>query len=469
MNLYSIANSLSQSYGALAGLEAGRQATGIGALRNGTPGQGLSVAERFRLPSSTSVSLSERGRLQSALSELKSTASALNSADKVAAGRASSDNPAISARVLSGDKARAVKLPDELEINVSQLAQSQQLRSQAFADKDSSIVGTGSLRIEFGRFNSASNTFQPNERAARSVSISAGGGTLSGIANALNRADVGLKASVEDDNGSFRLQISATQTGAANAFRISVSDSDGNNRDNGLGLSRLAFDPGEVPNNGRNLQQTRNAQDAELTVDGRNVVSASNQIDTALEGVRIEARETGAARLSLGRDAQQLGRSAQSLVDGLNRFEQQAAQEGSSSARLSNQLRTALDKVESGSGRERLDLAQIGISRSRTGQLELNEDKLQQAFRVDAERVSALLGQAASTVENVSSTALQSREFAQGERFSIASRSGDNPYLAQARLQQFQSRAAQQPTLLSYSPTTQNLYGLSQYLSIAGL
>lgn len=467
MNLYGIGNSLSQAYGMVAELGPSRQSYGLNGLsRTGASGAVTSSDARLRLPSSASVRLSDSGRLQSALADLKRSSADLNSADKVAAPKASSDNKAISASISQPELA-----PKSATLAVSQLAQTQRLQSQTFADRDSSIVGTGSLRIEFGRFNSTNNSFTPTG-TAQTVSISASNGTLAGIANAINRAGVGLDAAVVEDGSNFRLALSGKQSGSEQAFRLSVSDADGNNRDSSQGLSRLAFDPAELPSTGRNLEQTRAAQDAQLTVDGKSVQSGSNQVGNAIAGVTLNIEASGSARIDIRRDASQASRSANSLVEAVNRFDTQtnSAQGDGLSRRVGSDLARALSAAESGSGKDRLTLEQVGVARGSNGQLAVDEDKFRRAFEANPDGVSSLLGNAASRLESTSMTALNSNSLRGGsDNSSLNSRGGDNPYVAQARLQQFQSRFAQQPTLLSYSPTTRNLYGLSQYLSIAGL
>ncbi|PHV10753.1 flagellar filament capping protein FliD [Chitinimonas sp. BJB300] len=456
MSLYGIGNSVSQAY-AFSGIN-----------RNGTVQSASSNDEKLRWTSSTNVRLSEAGRLQSALVELKTSAGNLDSLDKVAKVKAKSDNQNISANISRTDVP-----PQTLNVEVSQLAQSQRVRSQAFADRDSSIVGTGSLQIEFGRFNSNSNSFTPNDGSkSATVSISAGDGTLNGIAKAINRANVGVDAKVVEDNGSFRLDLSGQKTGGDQAFRIRVSDSDGSNRDNSQGLSRLAYDPSELPGTGRNLDVNRNAKFAELTLNGKAIISSTNEVNNVDRGIALRLSSTGVAKIDVARDADEANSSARTFVEAINRFTEKVESGQSDSSarnRIVGQIDKALNSAQSSGETNKITLEQIGIKRDRQGTLTLDEDKLGKAFSKDPEKVSSLLADAANRVKNASNTALtNSKRTTTLDSTNLLARS-DNPYAAQTRLQQFQSRYAEQPTLFSYSPSTQNLYGLSQYLSISGL
>ncbi|MGQ5523396.1 flagellar filament capping protein FliD [Chitinimonas sp. PSY-7] len=455
MNLYGIGNSVSQVF----------TLSGIG--RNGAVQSASGNDEKLRRIGSTNVRLSEAGRLQSALSDLKTSASALDSKDKVAKVKAKSDNKDITAVTNRTDVE-----PKSFDVQVNQLAQSQQLRSQAFADRDSSIVGTGSLQVEFGRFNSSSNSFTPTEGTRRTVSISAGDGTLNGIAKAINRANVGIDAKVVEDNGSFRLDLSGQKTGGDQAFRIRVSDNDGSNQDNSQGLSRLAYDPSEVPGTGRNLDINRNAKFAELTLNGKAIISATNDVSNVDRGISLRLSATGVAKVDLAREVDEASSSARTFVDAVNRFNDQVAggRSDTQSRKVVGQIDKALSAAQSSGETNRLTLEQVGIERDRQGQLKLDEEKFSKAFAKDAEQVSGLLADAASRVSTSSTTALtNSQRITTLDSTNLLARS-DNPYAAQTRIPQFQSRyTEQQPTLLSYSPSTQNLYGLSQYLSIAGL
>ncbi|WP_028447987.1 flagellar filament capping protein FliD [Chitinimonas koreensis] len=463
MNLYSITDTMSRAYGALGAPDGVRQSYGLGNIssirQDGSD-------NRLRLPSSTTVRLSDYGKLQSGLAELRRAVGALDSDDEVAAVTARSDSDAVSAAITAAEA-----LPASAEVEVLQRARSQQVESGLFADRDETIVGTGVLTIDTGRFNASAASFGANDASARSVRINITDGTLGGIANAINRAGAGVTASVKQDGDQYRLELTGKATGANQAFRVRVDDDEGNDTDNAQGLSRLAFDPTLPAGGGQNLVQIRRAEDAELKVDGRAVSSGSNTVTDAIGGASLQLASNGRARLDFGRDEGQATRSAKSLVDAVNRFRDQAGnlQADGLSRRIGTDLDLALSGAQSGSGLNGLALADVGITRASNGTLRFDEARFKQAFAQNGEGVGDLLANAAERIGTASDKAINGplREATGGIR--VAGQNGDNPYVAQARQLQLQNLFGNQPTLLPYSPTTRNLYGLAQYLAVAGL
>ena len=77
--------------------------------------------------------------------------------------------------------------------------------------------------------------------SSKTVTISNADSSLSGVRDAINRAEIGVSAAVVNDGTGYRLVMTSDATGAENSFEITVGDTgDSNNTDN-LGLSRLAF------------------------------------------------------------------------------------------------------------------------------------------------------------------------------------------------------------------------------------
>ncbi|GAB3248307.1 flagellar filament capping protein FliD [Chitinimonas naiadis] len=452
MNLSSIANTLNRTYG-LYSDDLFLQRYRAGQIDNATAGSSAI--------SSTQVRLSGYGRLQSALSDLGNIASRYDTPNEVATYSAKSDKSSITASV--DQPQGAVKT---LAVQVTQLAQSQRLQSQAFADADTTQLGGGSLTFQSGSIGSGGSVTANGP--SRTVNISASDSTLNGIATAVNRANIGISAKVVQDGSNSRLEFIGKSTGGNQAFRIQVGDNDGGNSDSSQGLSRLAYDPAAGQGVGQNLTSLRSAQDAQLQVDGRPLFSASNSFRNAVPGIGLSVSETGSANITISRDSTQAGKSAKALADAYNAFLSQSANVPADglTRRIGSSVDQALDGAEVGTGQSRLTLAQAGIARSQDGKLAVNEQKFQQAFTKDAEGVSKLLASVADRLENAGSKA-QSDTLRTTSNALRGNADGSNPYSRQAN--QLQERLGLQNSLLSYSPTTRNLYGLSQYLSISGL
>lgn len=123
-------------------------------------------------------------------------------------------------------------------VKVEKLAQAQSLATAVNSSIDPKLtaVGTGALTLRLGTYDSSGNTFTPNpDKTATTITIDATNNTLTGIRDAINKANTGVTAGIVNN----RLTLNAP-TGAANSLQISVSDNDGVNTDtNGLSFSRL--------------------------------------------------------------------------------------------------------------------------------------------------------------------------------------------------------------------------------------
>ncbi len=233
--------------------------------------------------SSYHADLSAFSSVQGALSSLQSATQALtNPSQFQSVGASVADSSIFTAST------GTASLPGSYSVEVKTLAQSQKLISGGFANT-TDPVGTGTLTIRFGTYNSVGNTFtvDPN-KAAGSVTIAAVNNTLAGVRDAINAASMGVTATIVNDGSSNgnRIVITSNSTGAASSLRVQASDGDGSNTD-AAGLSQLAYDPTATAGSGKNMSQTVAAQDATLNIDGIAVSKPTNLITDAIQGVTL--------------------------------------------------------------------------------------------------------------------------------------------------------------------------------------
>jgi flagellar hook-associated protein 2 len=390
----SLYGSAYNQYGALASLGS---LTGVGQVSS--IGSGSSVTALNRQESSYQVKLSAYGKLQSSLDTFKSALSSFKTAQDTAPFKAASGTTA----TLAASAGKNVSSAGSYEVGVSQLAKAQTLTSSVIGDKDSTILGTGSLTIKVGSYSSASNAF--NASSSKTISIGAGDGTLSGIANAINKADAGVKASVVQVNGGYQLSLSSNKTGTENSLSISVSDND--NSDGDLsGLSALAYDPTKGPSGySKNLNETTAAQNALLTVNGSSVTSQSNSVTTAINGVTLDLNAVGTSKVTLARDGEAFASSAQKFVDAYNALQKSFKELGSSYgaplasdglfSRVAGDIGNSLAQASYGVGNDRLTLSSIGINKQSDGTLALDKTQLQSALASSPDNAASLLSSAA--------------------------------------------------------------------------
>jgi flagellar hook-associated protein 2 len=405
-------------YNSVYSLYGGGQASPASSLY-GISGQGVfgsssSLYSLGKQEESYKVKLSAYGQLQSAFADFQKSLDKLNSGQEVAPYKAVSSQES----VLSAAASKDVKKAGTYSVDVSQLATAQTLKSATVADRDSTIVGTGSLKIQVGTYNSNLNTFTPGAAKEVTVNINPGDGTLSGIANAINRSDAGVKASVvAADGGGYQLQLTAKNTGSDNTVKITAADAYGNVQTGTTGLGQVAYDPTAANGNGKNLTQTQAAQNAQLTVDGRAVTSQSNAVSTAIEGVTLTLATTGASsvKVDVNRDAAAFETAAKSFVDAYNTLQKSVANLAKASptnaspplandalsAKLLSQVKEAVGQASTGYGSGKLTLADVGIARQTDGTLSLDKTKLQGAFKANPEGATTLLANTSQKVADI--------------------------------------------------------------------
>ncbi len=217
--------------------------------------------------------LSAFGSLKSALSGLRDKLEVMQSLDQFLSRTAISGNEE-KFTVSAGSSA----LPASYSMEVVQLAQAQKLTSGAFADS-SAIVGTGTLTVAVG-----TNTMD--------LDITTDNNSLAGIRDAINAAsdNPGVSATIVNaDSGSY-LIMTTEDTGASNTITLTQAGGDG-------GLSALEYDP---VNSLVSMTESIAPQDAQIRIDGLDVIGSSNTFVGAVQGVTITILEdTGGATESL--------------------------------------------------------------------------------------------------------------------------------------------------------------------------
>lgn len=366
----------------------------------------LMTVERQPLQALQSKQASLQSKI-SAFGSLKSSYSAIGDAvGKLSAPDAfkavtttSSDPTTVSATAAAGTGVGS------FGIEVTQLAQAQKLASAAFSSIEGAI-GTGTLNIQLGTF--AAGTFTANGvKPAVSIPIGAGQNTLSGIRDAINRADAGVRASIVNDGTGYRLALSSTDTGTSNSMRITVADDDGNHLNN-AGLSQLAFDPAGSAGAGKNLEQKSAAQDAIIKIDGISVVKPGNTIADAIAGVSLTLFKVTSGTpvtVTVAPDAAATKSALDALVANFNSFQASVKSltgynaatktggllSGDAVARsLLDSLKSALTTSIPGLGSTPSTLSAIGLAFQQNGTLALDAAKFNKAYADPNANLAAL-------------------------------------------------------------------------------
>ena len=351
--------------------------------------------------SSYQAKISSFGTLSSLVSSFQSASKTLStSLQKLTA--TPSDPGVLSAT------AGSTAVPGTYAVNVSKLAQSQNLLA-AGQTSSTATIGNGTattVTFDFGTIGGGTltngiysgATFTSKGSGTASITIDSTNNTLEGIRDAINTAAMGVTATIVNDGSGtpYRLALSSTSSGVSNSLKITTSGGDSS-----IG-SLLGYDPAGT----QNLTQTLAAQNADLTVNGIAITSASNTVSGAIQGVTLTLKNTTttAASLTVARDTSAIDTAASGFVDAYNALASQiksrfaygtnttagGALAGDGTLRvMQDQLRDIFNTPASGG--TLTSLAEVGIAFQKDGSLLLDSSKLDSAMAANFSDVANLL------------------------------------------------------------------------------
>jgi len=289
----------------------------------------------------------------------------------------------------TSDAKTAATAAKTVTVTVSQLAQAQSLATSPIGNPDKASLGTGTLTIQLGTLDPTNNSFTAGS-SAQAVAIPITGGTLNDIASSINAAKAGVTAQVVEEGGGYSLHLTASATGAGNAFSLS-------------GLSELTYAPAS-PNDSALVTMTE-AQDALFSVGGKEYASASNSNVPVAIGTRADFTEIGTLTVATSDAAARV----ESLTNTFNAMQKAiialASKDGDleKDANLAAGLFKSLDDAATATVETTgsfSSLAQIGVTLQSDGTLKIDPTKLDAAITQDADGVQALIGQIAGTISD---------------------------------------------------------------------
>lgn len=334
-------------------------------------------AQITRQTSNNTAMISGIGSLRSALTAFQDAMKALNNKDAPSfnAYAATSANESV-VKIKSSNSAVA----GSYDIVVDKLATGSKVASQQFSGGATSPITAGQLTIS--QNGKTYNLDVPS------------GATLQSVRDQINKemSANGISANIINEEGGSRLVLGSTTTGAGTDLSLS-------------GIAELAID-GTTQMSGTGAGFiTAKAQDAELTIDGLKVKSASNTLDSAISGMTLELtgvspRASGApgtpTAVTVAADNDGLKKSVQSFVDAYNTLQKAITSLTSTSRDSDDKLvlgpltndpttRSLLGDIrkvlsEVGAGDQLTTLSQLGINTQKDGTLEFNSSKFSSAM-----------------------------------------------------------------------------------------
>lgn len=275
-------------------------------------------------------------------------------------------------------------------INVSQLAQAQSLAAAGQADA-TDVIGSGTINFDFA------------SGVTTNVAVGADS-TLEGIRDAINaKKDVGVTASIVNDGSGtpFRLVLVSSKTGEASSMKISVTD----------GTGTLGTLMNHDPLGASTMTETVAAKNAELTVNGLAISSATNTVSESMQGVTLTLVKPGESTLTVARDTASVSSAINAMVASYNSFlstgakltsydadtQKGSALTGDSTLRnLQVSLRSALTSPQGGATGDFTMLSNIGVSFQKDGTLAVDSTKLEAALSTNLDGVAKLFAGSAT-------------------------------------------------------------------------
>jgi flagellar hook-associated protein 2 len=252
-------------------------------------------------------------------------------------------------------------------------------------------------------------SFTINGSTTADITISAAT-TLSELKEKINNQNSGVVASIVNDGTNYKLVVSSRETGLTNGFTI-------NNSLTYSGGTVVAFAVGQNATTGN----TQNAINAAFTVNGLSIASASNTVANAVPGVTVNLLKAGSMSVKVAKDFTAIKENLKTLISEYNKLRQFSAQQTKGVLANDSVLRQTLNDIKSvlltsnSNGGRYHYMSEIGLEVTQTGDLKLDETKLNTAidsYSTDlqklfqgADGVSGVLGKMKTTLANLDGTA----------------------------------------------------------------
>lgn len=276
----------------------------------------------------------------------------------------------------------------------------------------------------FSTYNGATFAQDPN-KASGTVTIDNTNNSLQGIRDAINKANIGVTASIVSDGSAtpYHLVIRSNSTGEASSMKITVEGAD---PDLTTMNNLLGYDPAGT----QNMSQSSAAQSAKLNVNGIAVSSQTNTVSGAIEGVSLNLLKLGSSNLNVARNTAAIQSGVSALVKAYNdvnatikkvtSYNTDPAQSGpligdSSVRDIQAQLRKMLSSATTGSDSALKTLSQVGISINKDGVMSLDSGKLSAAMDKNMNDVIGLFSSLGTTTDSLVSYVSSTSSTSPGE------------------------------------------------------
>jgi flagellar hook-associated protein 2 len=303
--------------------------------------------------------VSSFGQLQSLFSDLQTSSRDLGSLMLWKQTKATCSDPAAIAVASSNGAA-----PGTYNVGVTNLAEAQTISSRAYSDSNAQL-SAGKLTIELGQWTGEPvSGFEPKPGSGPiSITIGNNDSSLAKVRDKINNANAGVTASIVRDANGARLSIVAKDTGASNAFKVSVVE-DIDDGDASTGLSGLAFDRTSSDSPMTLNQAARNAV---ATINGISISSASNTLENVAEGLTLSllSKSASSVAISVAQDTDAVKAGIESFVKSFNAIASYFKSQTKYDAGSKNAARRPYGNYAAGTPARRSQRSKLGITEVR--------------------------------------------------------------------------------------------------------
>ena len=321
--------------------------------------------------------ISSLGTLKSKLSALQTAAAAMRTTiGKTALTTFASFSASVTDTTIASATATTGAVAGNYTLEVQQLARAQRFASSAFSSTTDAIGSEGDTLT----FDFATPDAEGNSRSV-TITLDSSNNSLTGLRNAINKANMGVSATIVSGTDGPQLIFSG-QEGLANEITLS----------------------GELATH---FGQTVSAQDAKFSINGIAATSSTNAASGILDGVTVNLAKEGTTTLTVAAEySTNMTSALNAFITAYNAANSTMTTMGAydattktAGALQGNQVlrdsqttvRNLLYSTTTGGTSAYQTLSDIGVTAGTDGSLTLNSTKLQSALAADPDAVASLV------------------------------------------------------------------------------
>ncbi|HEU4851112.1 MAG TPA: flagellar filament capping protein FliD [Telluria sp.] len=324
-------------------------------------------------------------------------------------------------------------------VDVTALAQAQSLSTAGQASTTGAIGDGGKTTLTFsfgtisggklenGKYVSDPSASQPDpafaqdpDRGSGSVTIDSSNNSLQGIRDAINKANIGVTATIVSDGSAnpYHLVLTSSKTGEKSSMSVAVSrdGSAPNDPANPAHTALADLLTYKAASGGtQNMTQNSAGQDAQMTVNGIAVRGATNTVREAIQGVTLDVQKIGTTNVTVARDKATVESNVSALVKAYNELDKTIKSLSSYNATTKvggpllgeSSVRSIQEQVRktltggAGVGGALSSLSQAGVSFEKDGTLSLDSAKLNKAMTDNFDDLAALFASTGSASDSL--------------------------------------------------------------------